>query len=195
MRRLRWLGGAAALALAACQGHETAQQVQTRIQQETDAFKQAIAGVPRRWGGWMAAGQADSIAAIFTDQGREMPPDQPAVVGRAAISRYEAQNAAVFDSRLTITSETVTANGPLGVDRGNYTYEGKAKHGAPKGTPAEIRDGGKYLAHWENVNGQWQVVELIWNPNRPMTMPSASAKKKPATPAKKASATKKKKKK
>jgi ketosteroid isomerase-like protein len=119
MRRLGWLGGAAALVLAACQGHETAQQMQTRMQQETDAFKQAIAGVPRRWGGWMAAGQADSIAAIFTDQGREMPPDQPAVVGRAAIKRYETPNAAVMDSRLTITSEAVTANGPLGVDRGN----------------------------------------------------------------------------
>jgi ketosteroid isomerase-like protein len=188
MRRLRWLGGAAALALAACEGHETAQQMQTRIQQETDAFKQAIAGVPRRWGGWMAAGQADSIAAIFTDQGREMPPNEPAVVGRAAIRRYEAQNAAVFDSKLTTTSESVAANGPLGVDRGSYTYEGRAKHGAPKGTPASIRDEGKYLAHWENVNGQWQVVELIWNPNGPMMKPGPSAKKKPATPAKKAPA-------
>jgi ketosteroid isomerase-like protein len=114
-----------------------------------------------------------------------MPPEQPAVVGRAAIRRYETQNAAMFESRLTITSESDAANGSLAVDRGSYTYEGKAKKGAPKGMPASVRDEGKYLAHWENVNGQWQVVDLIWNPNRPM-MPSSSAQHKPATTSTKA---------
>jgi ketosteroid isomerase-like protein len=185
MRRLGWLSGAAVVVLAACQGHETAEQMQARRQQETDAFRQAVVGITRKWVGWMASGQADSIAAVFTDEGREMPPFQPAVVGRTAIRRYEAQNAAMFESKLTITSESVTANGPLGVDRGSYTYEGKAKKGAPKGVPASVRDEGKYLAYWENVNGQWHVVDLIWNPNRPM-MPTSSGQHKPAATSTKA---------
>jgi ketosteroid isomerase-like protein len=181
-----------ALMIVACQSKETAQQAQTRMQKESDAFRQAIAGVTKRWQGWVAAGQADSIAAVFTEQGREMPPNEAAVVGRAAIKRYEAQNAAIFDGKLTIRNDAATANGPLGVDRGGYIFEGKARRGAPKGTPASIKDEGKYLAHWENVNGQWQVAELIWNPNRPMMM-ATTAKPKPAATSTKKAPTKKKK--
>jgi ketosteroid isomerase-like protein len=172
MRKETWLGLAAAL-LAGCQSHETSQG--------GDALKAAVSPIAGRWEGWMAAGQADSIANVFTEQGREMPPNMPAVVGRVAIKAYEARNAAMFAAKLTIRPESFAASGPLGVERGSYTFEGKAKAGAPKGTPAAVSDEGKYLIHWSNVDGHWQVAELIWNPNRPPMMGHAAAPaKKPA---------------
>jgi ketosteroid isomerase-like protein len=192
MRRLGLLGGVMVIGLAACQSKETAQQTQARMQKESAAFGQTVAALTKRWQAWIAAGQADSIAALFTEQGREMPPNEAAVVGRAAIKHFEAGNAAMFDAKLTIRSEAAVANGPLGVDRGSYTFEGKAKRGAPKGTPAGVKDEGKYLAHWENVNGQWQIVELTWNPNRPPL--TAGAAKPKASTTKKATTTTKKKK-
>ncbi|HUL02923.1 MAG TPA: DUF4440 domain-containing protein [Gemmatimonadales bacterium] len=183
MRRASWVAVAGAgMLFAACQSHETPQQAQARIAKEGDALNAAVSTVSKRWQGWAAAGQADSIANVFMDQGREMPPDMPAVVGRAAIKAYEARNAATFAAKLTIRPESFAANGPLGVERGSYTFEGKAKAGAPKGTPAGVSDEGKYLIHWSNADGQWQIAELIWNPNRPPVMGHATAPaKKPAT--------------
>lgn len=176
MHRATWLCAATAL-LVACQSHETPQQAQARMEKESQAFTTAAASTAKRYAAWVAAGQADSIAAIFTEQGREMPPNEPAVVGRAAIKGYEARNAATFASKLAIRGESYMASGPLGVERGTYTFEGKAKPGAPKGVPPMITDEGKYLIHWHNVNGQWQIADMIWNPNHPMMMAAA---KKPA---------------
>lgn len=198
MVRAMWLCAPAAL-LVACQSHETPQQAQARMEKETEAFTAAAAPTAKRYASWVAAGQADSIANIFTEQGREMPPNEPAVVGRAAIKMYEARNAATMTSRLTIRGESYMASGPLGVERGSYHFEGTARPGAPKGMPASINEDGKYLIHWHNVNGQWMMVELIFNSNRGMmVMGGPTAKKKPHahTSAKPApSKTKKKKKK
>ena len=186
MRGVRSLAGAVVALLAACQTQETPQQMQARMGKESDAFKQAIAGTAKRWEGWIAAGQADSIASIFTEQGREMPPNAPAAVGRAGIRQFEAQNAAMVDGKLTLKIEEAIANGPLGVERGSFTFEGKAKPGAPKGMPATVSDEGKYLIHWHNVNGQWRVAELIWNSNKPMMMPPPAPVQKPAAAGKRA---------
>ena len=186
MRGVRSLAGTVVALLAACQTQETPQQMQARMGKESDAFKQAIAGTARRWEGWITAGQADSIANVFMEQGREMPPNGPAAVGRAGIRQFEAQNAAMIDGKLTLRTEEAIADGPLGVERGSFTFEGKAKPGAPKGMPATVSDEGKYLIHWHNVNGQWRVAELIWNSNKPMMMPPPAPVQKPAAAGKRA---------
>jgi len=193
MARASWAGAAAVL-LIACQSHESPQQAQTRMEQESQAFTAVATVTAKRYSGWVAAGQADSIADIFTEQGREMFPNEPAAVGRAAIRMNEARSAATMTSKLVIRGESYMASGPLGIERGSFTFEGRAKPGAPKGMPAVITDDGKYLIHWHNVNGQWRIVELIYNSNRPMIGPRA-AKKKPAahTPAKATTKSKKKK--
>jgi uncharacterized protein DUF4440 len=192
MDRARWLCAAAAL-LVACQARETPEQAQARMQKESEAFTAAASSISKRYMGWVAAGRADSIAGVFTAQGREMPPNEPAVVGRVAIEMYEARNAATFASRLVIRGESYMASGPLGIERGSYTFEGKAKRGAPKGMPAMVNDEGKYLIHWHNVNGQWQMADMMWNSNRStMPAPSSSKPKAAAHPTKKGTKNKKK---
>jgi len=176
MAKGMWLC-APAILLVACQSHETPQQAQARMQKESEAFTTVAASTAKRYSSWMAAGQADSIANIFTEQGREMPPNEPAVVGRAAIKMYETRNATTFSQKIAINGESYMASGPLGVERGSYIFEGKAKPGAPKGLPATVKDEGKYLVHWHNVNGQWLMADMIWNSNHPMM---TEAKKKPA---------------
>jgi len=180
MHGVRPVAGAVVALMAACQTQQTPQQMQARIDKESDALKQTLAAIGKRWEGWIAAGQADSIANLFTEQGREMPPNEPGVVGRAAIRQFEARNAATMDGKLTIRTEAVVANGPVGIERGSYAFEGKAKPGAPTGTPATVSEEGKYLIHWHNVNGQWRVADLIWNGNKPMMMPAPAPRQKPA---------------
>ena len=176
MRRFSFLG-ASLMLLAGCQQPETPEQMQKRMDEETAAAKMSFATLATRYEGWVAAGQADSIANAFTEVGREMPPNGSAIVGRAAIRAYEAANAEVMTSKLTITSEAVFANGPIGIERGAYKFEAKARKGAPKGTPASINDTGKYLLHLHRVNGTWLIADQIWNSDNPMTPPPAPPKK------------------
>ncbi|MSR07806.1 MAG: nuclear transport factor 2 family protein [Gemmatimonadetes bacterium] len=168
-------------ALTACNSAETPQQAEARIEQESAAFQTAIKGIESRWEGFYAAGQPDSIANLFTEDGRDMPPNGPIHIGRAAIAADQASQAKAFDTKVAITSEGAWANGPIGIDRGTYGFEGKVKKGAPKGTPASIADHGTYLAHWHNVNGTWQVAALAYTSSWTATPPKpAPVKKAPA---------------
>jgi ketosteroid isomerase-like protein len=180
MHKGLWLCAAGAL-LAACGSHESPQQAQARMEKETESFTAAASATMKRFQGWLMAGQADSIASVFTEQGREMPPNQPAVIGRPAIKVYESQHAAMMTAKLSLRGESYMASGPLGVERGSFTFEGKAIPGAPKGVPASVHDEGKYLIHWHHVNGQWQIADMIWNSsNHSMAAAAGSATKKPA---------------
>lgn len=187
MSRFRIL--VAIAALTACASPETPQQTQARIEQESAALKTIAGAIETRWEAFAAAGQADSIAGLFAENGRELPPNEPAVVGRAAIAKYEAQSISAFDGRLAIISGNVVANGPIGIESGTWGFEGKAKKGAPSGTPAKYIDGGNYVVHWHNNGGNWQIAELIHTTKQPTVMMAAmqaaakkaAAAKKPAT--------------
>ena len=111
-----------------------------------------------------------------------MPPNEPAAVGRDAIKSRNGKFFAVYDAKLSVTSESVVANGPMAVERGTYQLQANPKKGAPKGTPA-IDDTGKYLQHWELVNGNWTIVEQTWNSDKPLGPPAAAPAKKPAAKA------------
>jgi ketosteroid isomerase-like protein len=174
MARMSWL--AVVALLGACQSQETPEQAQVRLGKEADALRTAAGAIARRWEGWIAAGQGDSIASVFTEDGHEMPPNRPAVVGRSAIAKFENDNAAVFAAKLSLRTEAVVANGPLGIERGSYTFSGKARPKAPKGTPASVTDDGKYVIYWHNVNSQWEIGALIWNSNMSMAMPTPPKK-------------------
>jgi ketosteroid isomerase-like protein len=181
MKRLTALG-AGLLVLACAPNRETPTQMQVRIAQESDVAKTAIAAVSRKYERWTAGGYADSIASAFTEGGRQMPPNAPANVGRDAIKAYEGKLLATYDLKLSANSQSVVANGSLAVERGTYQLQGGPKPGAPKGSPM-VNETGKYLLHWELVNGAWQVADEIWNtdaPAAPAAAPAKSAAKKAA---------------
>jgi ketosteroid isomerase-like protein len=181
MRTPSTLAAIALVATVACQT-ESPQQMQARIDQESTAFKQMLTGVARRWEAWTAAGQADSVAAIFMEQGHEMPPNEPAVVGRAAIRARQATQASWGTWAVHITPAASMANGPLGVDRGTFTITFKPGRKAPAGMTA-LSDAGSYMVHWHQVGGQWLIADLIWNSDKPL--PAAP---KPRTPARRPAA-------
>jgi len=175
MSKMGWISMVAML-LGACQSHETPEQAQVRMGRETDSLRTAATVIERRWEGWFAAGQGDSLASVFTESGREMPPHRPAMVGRLAIAKFENENGQVFGSKLTIRGDAYQANGPIGVERGSYTFSGKAKPKAPKGTPATLTEDGKYVIYWRNVNSEWQIEDMIWNSDTPPAMPAPAKK-------------------
>jgi hypothetical protein len=89
MKRLT-AAGIGLLVLACGTTRETQTQMQVRMAQEAVAVKTALAPVAQSWQRWFAAGRSDSIAANFTDGGRQMPPNEPAAAGRDAIRARNA---------------------------------------------------------------------------------------------------------
>ncbi|MGH7645106.1 MAG: hypothetical protein ACREMR_05925, partial [Gemmatimonadales bacterium] len=58
------------------------------------------------------------------------------------------------------------ASGPLAVEVGRWTFVLPAAAKRPPGVPAA--DSGKYMTRWVNHNGQWLMVQDIWNSDTPV---------------------------
>ena len=175
MRTTLGLGFAVVVGLMGCKKVESPQATRTGMDRESAALRQTISDVSRSYERWVATGKVDSIAVIYMEQGRQLPPNEPPAVGRKAIRERQARLASWGTWTLHIIPEASMASGSLGVDRGSFTISLKPGPKAPAGVKA-VADTGKYLAHWHQVDGQWQIAELIWNSSRPVTPPRAAPK-------------------
>ena len=168
--------GALLMVLASCAKPETLEQAQARMSREVAAARPALDSIARRWERYAAAGQADSIAMLFTEQGEELPPNVKPAVGRPAIQAFTTQQFSLGANTVSIATDEVLVNGPLAVSRGGYTLDIKPGPHAPAGMKA-VADTGKYLIHWHQVGGKWLVADLAWNSNIPLPPPPAPAAK------------------
>jgi uncharacterized protein (TIGR02246 family) len=107
----------------------------------------------------MLAGDAKALAAIFADDGYELPPHLPAVEGRAAIQqRYETffkgpDRMTAF--RLSHIESTI--EGDVAYDVG--TSEQRLL--LPDGKT--VSDAGKYIAILKRIQGEWKLAYLAYN--------------------------------
>jgi uncharacterized protein (TIGR02246 family) len=154
----------AVAALTACQATETAEQMHTRMQTESDSARVALEAKAAAFAEAFNAKNADALAAFYAPDAVLMPPDMPAVTGRDAIQAGFAQMAAQMPdgSVFALHMGAVTANGPLAIERGEWTQTTTG----PDGAPVVMR--GKYLVHWVKTNGEWLIASDIWNNDAPM---------------------------
>ena len=153
--------------LAGCQpAAETAEQAEARMASEATAARTAIEASNVQFMAHFNAGQGDSVAAHYTEDGRVMAPNMMTASGHQAIG---ASMGMMGGATLVLTTESVTASGPLAVERGTYKITL-----TPPGAPAPITDTGKYLVHWRKVGDHWLMVDDIWNSDLPAApMPAA----------------------
>jgi ketosteroid isomerase-like protein len=167
MRTTRLAASLLAAALAGCEKAETPEQATTRIAAEADAARPMIEAAVASYGRDYSAGRTDSMVAIHTADGWEMPPNMPAVHGADALRQmFAAQFQQASGGTLTLRSEHLAVNGPMAINRGRYNFT------APAGAPIPA-DSGKYLTHWELAGGKWLIAEVIWNSDVPLPTPAA----------------------
>jgi uncharacterized protein (TIGR02246 family) len=157
-----------ALVLAGCQAKETAEQAQARMATESAAAKTAIEAVNAEFTSHVNQGHASVVAGYYTDDAVFMAPNEPAATGKAAI-QTALEGLMTMKPQLTLTTASVTANGPLAVERGTYIMEM-----TPPGAPGAVSDTGKFLVHWRLVDGKWRLAEDIFNSNLPAAAPPAT---------------------
>lgn len=103
--------------------------------------REQIEAIEERIMAGFAAGDADAIAAQYTEDALLLPQDSPAIEGRAAIAESYREALKVFAMRLRTRVEEVEVAGTWAWLRGRFEHTSTHKE---DGTVTEYR--GKYLA-------------------------------------------------
>lgn len=107
------------------------------------------------------AGDPKAVAALYTDDAVEMPPNQPLLKGRAAIESYYGK---VLGSGRKVMSFTLDhleshTSGDTAFDAGTY----KQSMQGESGTAAPAADTGKYIVILKRAGTAWKVAYAIYN--------------------------------
>jgi ketosteroid isomerase-like protein len=127
------------------------------------AAKQAIDVINAGWARLTAAGHADSIAQYYHPNATLLPPNMPPVAGRESIRAFFAvmNTMSTPPSTLVLRADSVWSQGNLTLELGRWTFTLPAGVTPPAGAMAV--DSGKYMARWVEENGQWVIIQDIWN--------------------------------
>ena len=150
MRTLRIAGVIVSLAVA---GNAAAQSSSPDVVKVRTAYLTAV-----------NAGDPKGVAALYTDDGVEMPPNEAMVKGRAAIEKYQAGFLTAHTVKLSLTGIESMATGDSAYDVGTYSQTITPKQGGGK----PIVDRGKYIVLLRRgPDGQWRVKYAIYNSDLP----------------------------
>lgn len=118
----------------------------------------AIAEQNKKFGAAVTAGDAAAIAGLYAEDATLLPPNAPAVQGRAAIQAYWQAflNAGVTNA--TLTSSEVTNTATDATEVGTWVIL------APDGSTA---DKGKYIVWWKKTGDTWFFHRDIFNSDQP----------------------------
>jgi uncharacterized protein (TIGR02246 family) len=108
------------------------------------------------------AADAKGIAALYTDDAVEMPPNRPMVKGRAAIEQYYTKQ---FGGTAKLQTFALTkieshTSGDIGYEVG--TYRQTITDGQKP-----MNEAGKYTVVLKRAGGVWKVAYAIYNSDTP----------------------------
>jgi uncharacterized protein (TIGR02246 family) len=123
---------------------------------DMEAIKAEIQARETAYAEAYSAKDAATVAAMYTEDAIAMSDDRPAVTGRAAIQKDMEESYARRTTDMNMSFETVEVFG----DANRVTEIGKSIGKDAAGTVVYT---GKYMAIWENRDGQWMCTRDISN--------------------------------
>jgi uncharacterized protein (TIGR02246 family) len=143
------LAGLAPLIAAAQSGALPAKDV-TAIKAQAETFSKG-----------MNAAEFAKVAALYAENATLMPPNEPALAGRAAIESWMKGLPPVKDFALNVVE--VQGHGDLAYTRGTYSMTI-----TPPGAPGPVKDNGKFVeVRRRQKDGSWQIITDIFNSDLP----------------------------
>lgn len=120
--------------------------------------RQAIEQVNGRFVEAFKAGDAATIASLYTDTAKMLPPDATEIAGREAI---QAEWQSWIDAGLkdlTLEAQEVEASGDLAYEIGLFSLQ------APTETNDMVTADGNYVVVWKRgADGSWRLHVDTWN--------------------------------
>ncbi|NIR43772.1 MAG: DUF4440 domain-containing protein [Gemmatimonadetes bacterium] len=130
-----------------------------------DLPEEGVAAIQDAVGSYRRAFEANDwpmFATLYAEDAVVMPPNAPAVQGRAAIRELAEGWPTVASFGATV--EEIDGCRDLAFVRGNYSLSVR-----PEGAPAPLDDTGKYVEIWRRQSdGSWLIAAEIWNSETPL---------------------------
>ncbi len=137
------------------------EQQRVKVDVETDIA--AIKDLVNQYGATVNAGDLDLWISLWTDNGIQMPPNAPAVIGKEQLRAKNESMFAEFILKMVVTNKEVRVAGDLAFARGTYTLSL-----TPKAGGEIIKIDGKYLSIVERqADGSWKFARDCFNDNAP----------------------------
>lgn len=143
---------ASVLSLSAC-GHEASVDTAAIVDELTRSSHEIATA--------FNAGDIDTIVAKFAPDAVALPPDSEPARGTEAIRKLWSEASASNRSAgisVTLGDDLVRASGEIAWHSGSFAFKDAAGQDVP---------GGHYLEAWENRDGKWLIVRMIWNADHP----------------------------
>ena len=130
----------------------------------TDADHSAIEAVGNEFTQHMTSGNHAGVAALYTENGVILPPNGPAVTGRAAIEQFLASFPPV--GQMHFGYVTVDGAGDVAFVHGTYHVVMQGPDGVT------MEDSGKFIEiRRRQADGRWLISHDIWSSDVAMPMP------------------------
>lgn len=140
------------LALSACEQRPGPAQL-------TDADRNAIRDRVPSFDKSVLAADWPAVISVYTEDGILMPPNAPAVQGRAAMRKFFEGFPKITEFKQSVVE--IEGGGDLVYVRGTYEMTM-----IPPGAKSPQKDKGKVLAVWrKQPDGSWLVSRVSWNPD------------------------------
>ena len=118
---------------------------------------QAIRAASRQWVDNYNSGDFAALAALYTEEAKNLPPNRQMIVGRAGIQDSFGDGG----GDLQLTMIDLQLKGDMAHVVGEYTFTMQPEEGEA------ISDNGKYVEIWKRENGTWMINVSIWNSSVP----------------------------
>jgi uncharacterized protein (TIGR02246 family) len=131
---------------------------------DVEAVTETVTAIWDEYEASLSAGDVDRWVDLWTEEGIQLPPGEPPVVGKEAIrARNKAALTDLFDISMSITNEEVVVGGEWSVARGVYTATLTPKAGGDN-----VLVDGKYMTLLRlQPDGSWKIYRDIFNSNVP----------------------------
>jgi len=121
----------------------------------------AIEDVQQRFVAGLLARDFDALVGLYTEDAVFMPPNQPAVRGRAALKTWMAAFPQV--TACTLNTERIDGRADLAYVRGSFEMTLR-----PEGAPEAVTSRGKFVEiRRRQPNGEWLLEADIFNSDHP----------------------------
>lgn len=123
-----------------------------------EALRKAIEAANAEWSARFNAGDSVGVAALYTKDGKLLPPNSDFVSEPSAIAKFWKGAMEAGIKGVKLETREVHGAGEMAFEVGGYSL-----------TDAETKplDQGKYIVIWKREEGKWKLYRDIWNTSRP----------------------------
>lgn len=127
-------------------------------QSTTTEVRGAIIAANERFMAAFKWGDAAGLAALYTENGQILPPNDGFVTGRQAVHAFwqSVMDMGIKEAKLKVLE--VEGLGDTAIEVSTFTLQGEG---------GLVLDEGKYLVVWKFEEGQWKLHRDIFNSSKP----------------------------